>query len=176
MFATRAALHLYTMKLAYCRAVRQDILDFYVRNIVNLDLQCYPPRHSALLCASSRQSGWLWAEPRKTLAQSGAAVVLVDSRADAATYTRLLDTEARRPARISLKEPQSVTRSALLPQRSSSAGEGHKWLARWAQCCAVHLHPRLVCDRLRCVELIGNAIPGTEEHLVGCLTAECGVG
>ena len=58
----------------------------------------------------------------------------------------------------------------------SSAGEGHKRLAGWARCFAIQFHPRLACDLLGGVKVLWDVVPGSEVHLVGCLTAEGGVG
>ena len=45
-------------------------------------------------------------------------------------------------------EVASNSRTVLRPQHRTSAGEGRKWVARWARCCAVHFHPGLACDLL----------------------------
>ncbi len=56
-----------------------------------------------------------------------------------------------------------------------SDGKGHDWLARWARCCGVHVHPRLTHDSLGGVEVVRDVVLGTEVHLVVRLAAERGV-
>ncbi len=73
-------------------------------------------------------------------------------------------------------EVASNSRPAFGPRPSSSTGEGDKWLARWARCCAIHLHLRLGRDFLGGVEFLGDVRSGTKVHLVGRLTAERRVG